>query len=89
MAGQVKQLSEHETFADRLRTAMIRQSIGLGRLAQATGITQRQLVNYRQGRHTPRDAFGAPTANAHKLAEELEVDVDWLVPPDDSAPAAA
>lgn len=81
MTGQVKQTSEPATFADRLRSAMFEKGIGLGVLSRETGITQRQLVSYRNGQHEPRDYYGRPTANAHKIAEALGVPVDDLVSP--------
>lgn len=85
---QVKQNSEDETFADRLATAMLAKGLGLGKLSQQTGITQRQLVNYRKGRHEPRDYYGQPTSNAALLASALDVDVEWLVPPGPSRASA-
>lgn len=84
MTTQVKQNSEGESFADRLAEAMLAKGIGLWKLANATGITQRQIVNYRKGRHEPRDFYGQPTDNAHLIARELGVSVDWLLPPGQS-----
>lgn len=77
---------------------MLNQGVGLGLLSKQTGLTQRQIAKYRQphgeGGVEPRDYFGKPTPNAHRLAEALGVEVEWLVPPkpsrdSDSAPQAA
>jgi hypothetical protein len=80
MTGQVKQISEDQSFAERLRAAMWDAGVGVGQLSVKTGINSRLIAKYRKGANEPRDYFGRPTPNAVLLAEALGVAVDWLVP---------
>lgn len=96
MAGHVKQSSESPTFAERLNSAMWERQIGVEGLSRESGVSWRLISKYRKPDGVePRDYFGKPTPNAHKLAKALEVEVEWLVPPkpsrdsDSTAPAAA
>lgn len=90
MTGQVKQISENQSFAERLRAAMWDAGVGVGALSVKTGINSRLIAKYRNGENEPRDYFGRPTRNAHTLAEALGVDTEWLMPPaDPSEPVAA
>jgi predicted transcriptional regulator len=82
MDGNVKQLSDNMSVADRLRTAMWDAGLGVGELAKRTGISPRLIAKYRKGPTEPRDYFGRPTHNAVLMAEVLGVHVDTLVPPD-------
>jgi hypothetical protein len=60
---------------------MLEQRIGREDLAARTGIASRLLGKYRAGTVEPRDAFGDPSDNAHKLADVLGVQVNELLPP--------
>lgn len=82
MPGKSKQISENSSFADRLRSAMWDQAIGVDELARVSGVSWRLISKYRKTDGVePRDYFGKPTPNAHKLAKALGVEVGWLVPP--------
>jgi hypothetical protein len=88
--------SENPTFAERLNSVMWDRGIGVEALARKSGVTWRLISKYRKPDGVePRDYFGKPTANAHKLADALGVEVEWLVPPkssrdsDPASPAAA
>lgn len=81
MTGPVKQNSESPTFAERLNSAMWERQLGVEALAQKSGVTWRLISKYRKPDGVePRDYFGKPTPNAHKLAKALGVEVDWLLP---------
>lgn len=69
------------TFAKRLKAIMREQKIGNERLAFKSGISSRLIAKYRAGTTEPRDGYGDPSHNAHKLAEALGVDLDELMPP--------
>lgn len=74
---------EHNNFAENLDALMTKREIGVVRLSQSTGIAARLINKYRAGKTEPRDYFGAPTANAYKLAAALKVSVEDLLPPRD------
>lgn len=67
-------------FADRLKALMREQRVGSDVLGRRTGISARLIAKYRAGTTEPRDPFGDPTENAHKLAEALGVTVEDLLP---------
>lgn len=69
------------TFPARLKAAMVANRIGSAKLGEATGISPRLINKYKAGDSEPRDPFGLPSENAHKLAVALDVDVHELVPP--------
>jgi transcriptional regulator with XRE-family HTH domain len=87
MTGHVKELCSSGPFSSRLRCLMNEQHISSDQLAGKTGISERLIRKYRSGRTEPRDWWGEPTENGHKLADALGVPVDELLPPE--GPVAA
>lgn len=75
------QVDDTLSFAERLKRLMREQRIGNEGMFVRTGISPRLVAKYRAGTTEPRDAFGDPTANAHKLAAALGVEVSELLPP--------
>jgi transcriptional regulator with XRE-family HTH domain len=68
-------------FAARLRALQFEQRLSVEALSRQTGISVRLLAKYRAGTTEPRDYYGDPSSNAHKLADALDVDVEELLPP--------
>jgi transcriptional regulator with XRE-family HTH domain len=69
-------------FAARLRALQYEQRLSVEALSRQTGISVRLLAKYRAGTTEPRDYYGDPSDNAHKLAEALGVAVGDLLPPE-------
>lgn len=67
-------------FAARLRDIMVASKISVAGLAESSGINARLIARYRAGETEPRDAYGEPSINAHRLANALDVDVGALLP---------
>lgn len=77
------------SFAERLKDLQQERRFTAEALAYRSGVSLRLIQKYRAGVTEPRDSFGDPSANARKLAEALDVDVAWLLPPRDEATPAA
>ena len=66
-------------FGEKLKKERERQGLTQGELAKALGLTSRTLGNYEKGVSHPQDR-----AVYFKLAELLEVDVNYLLTEDES-----
>lgn len=60
------------TFGERVERTMQRYGIRPGELSRRTGIKIATLYNIRRGAHVPR------IENARKIADALDVPVEWL-----------
>lgn len=79
------------SFAERLRHLQFTARLTNDALAAKSGVSLRLIQKYRSGPTEPRNIFGDPSVNAHKLADALGVAVAELVPTDgepDLQPAA-
>lgn len=68
---------------------MREQKVGSETLGSRSGISPRLISKYRAGTTEPRDPFGEPSENAHKLAAALGLDVGDLLPDPAESEAAA
>lgn len=77
-------------FGERVRALRMQRGMTQEELAEKTGVTKRTIINYEQGRSSPRDA-----AVIQLLAREFGVTADYLLgqeprrrsPEDDAAMA--